>query len=158
MDFYRIVKAEPDKKGVIAVFPDFNPSGFSDLMIRGGSFYAIWDNENQTWSTDEYDVPRLVDQDLRSHVRTLPEPEAGRYDVKLMSSFKSQTWLMFNQFVRSVSDRYTPLDRKLVFQGDVTGKTDYVTKSLPYKLEGRTYTGLGRVGGCALLAARAPED
>ena len=136
MDFYRIVKAEPDKKGVVAVFPDFTPGGFSDLMIRGGSFYAIWDAENQTWSTNEYDVVRLVDEDIRNHVKTLPELEVGYYDAKLLNSFKSQSWLMFKQFVRSVSDSYTPLDRKLVFQGDVTGKTDYVTKSLPYKLEG----------------------
>lgn len=135
MDFYRIVKAEPDKKGVVAVFPDYTPSGFTDLMIRGGSFYAIWDDKNQTWSTDEYDVPRLVDDDLREHVMTLPPPEAGRYDVKWMTSFKSQSWLMFKQFIRSVSDRYTPLDRKLVFLGEETRKEDYVTKSLPYKLE-----------------------
>jgi hypothetical protein len=136
VDFYRIVKAEPDKKGVIAVFPDYTPNGFTDLMIRGGSFYAIWDAVNQTWSTDEYDVGRLVDLDLREYIKTLPEPEAGRYDVKLMNSFKSGSWLTFNQFVRSVSDRYHSLDRKLVFLGDVTAKDDYVTKSLPYKLEG----------------------
>jgi len=136
VDFYRIVTAEPDKKGVIAVFPDYTPNGFTDLMIRGGSFYAVWDAENQTWSTDEYDVGRLVDADLRAFVKTLPPPEAGRYNVKFMDSFKSGSWLNFNQFVRSVSDRYTPLDRKLVFLGDVTSKSDYVTKSLPYKLEG----------------------
>lgn len=135
MDFYRIVKAEPDKKGVIAVFPDFTPNGFTDLMIRGGSFYAIWDEDKGTWSTDEYDVGRLIDEDLRKHVLTLPPPEAGRYDIKWMNSFKSGSLITFNQFVRAVSDRYTPLDRKLVFLGDETRKEDYVTKSLPYKLE-----------------------
>lgn len=135
MDFYRIVKAEPDKKGVVAVFPDYTPNGFTDLMIRGGQFYAIWDEERQTWSTDEYDVGRLVDEDLRNHVGSLPPVESGRYDVKWMNSFKSGSWLSFNQFVRSVSDRSRPLDRKLVFLGDQTSKTDYVTKSLPYKLE-----------------------
>lgn len=137
MDFYRIVKTEPDKKGVTAVFPDFTPNGFSDLMIRGGSFYAVWDEKNQTWSTNEYDVPRLVDDELRAYVETLPPPEAGRYKIKLMDSFKSQIWLTFKQFIRSVSDRYTPLDRKLVFLGEKTRKEDHVTKSLPYKLESK---------------------
>jgi hypothetical protein len=137
VDFYRIVKTEPDKRGVVAVFPDFTPAGFTDLMIRGGSFYAIWDNENKTWSTDEYDVTRLVDADLRNHVTTLPPPEVGRYELKLMESFKSMSWLNFKQFIRSVSDRYTPLDRKLVFLGEETTKEDYVTKSLPYRLENK---------------------
>ena len=136
MDFYRIVKAEPDKRGVVEVFPDYAPRGFTDLMIRGGAFYAIWDEQANTWSTDEYDVVRLVDEDLRQFIEKQPAPESGRYNIKWMNSFKSGSLLTFNQFVRAVSDRYTPLDRKLVFQGDVTGKNDYVTKSLPYKLEG----------------------
>lgn len=135
MDFYRIVKADPDKKGVVAVFPDYTPNGFSDLMIRGGEFYAIWDAENNTWSTDEYDVPRLVDEDLRRHVQSLPPVEQGRYDVKWMNSFNSNSWVKFKSFIRSVSDRYTPLDRRLVFLDETTTKDDYVTKSLPYKLE-----------------------
>lgn len=135
MDFYRIVQAEPDRKGVVSVFADYTPNGFTDLMIRGGSFYAIWDEENQTWSTNEYDVARLVDADLREYVSQLPPPEAGRYSVKWMTAFSSKSWLNFKQFVRSVTDSYTPLDRKLVFLDDVTSKEDHVTKSLPYKLE-----------------------
>lgn len=135
MDFYKIVKSGPDKKGVVSVFPDYTPNGFTDLMIRGGSFYAIWDDETQTWSTDEYDVARLVDEDLRKHVETLPPLVTGNYSTKWMNSFSSKSWLNFKQFLRSVSDRYHTMDRKLVFLGDVTTKEDYVTKSLPYKLE-----------------------
>jgi hypothetical protein len=135
VDFYRIVTSEPDKKGVVSVFPDYTPNGFSDLMIRGGSFYAIWDEEKNTWSTDEYDVPRLVDQDIYRAVEEFPAPEVGRYSVKWMNSFSSASWIKFKSFVNSVSDRYHPLDRKLVFLDDKTTKTDYVTKSLPYKLE-----------------------
>jgi hypothetical protein len=135
VDFYRIVTSEPDKKGVISVFPDYTPIGFSDLMIRGGSFYAIWDEEKNTWSTNEYDVVRLVDQDIYRAVEELPPPEAGRYSIKFMNAFSSSSWIKFKSFINSVSDRYEPLDRKLVFLDDVTTKTDYVTKSLPYKLE-----------------------
>lgn len=136
MDFYRIVTSEPDKKGVSSVFPDFTPNGFTDLMIRGGSFYAIWDEENTSWSTNEYDVVRLVDEDLQRYLSTLPSAEnGGKYSVKWMNSFSSKSWLNFKQFLRSVADRYTPLDRKLVFLDDVTTKDDHVTKRLPYKLE-----------------------
>ena len=135
MDFYRIINSEPDKKGAVSVFPDYTPNGFTDLMIRGGSFYAIWDEHNNTWSTDEYDVARLVDADLRAHVEDLPPLPGGNYSIKWMNSFSSKSWLNFKQFLRSISDRYHPLDRKLVFLDDVTTKEDYVTKSLPYRLE-----------------------
>ena len=39
-----------------------------DLMVRGRSFYAIWDEQKQMWSTDESDVQRLVDQELDEYV------------------------------------------------------------------------------------------
>lgn len=139
MDFYRIVTSEPDKKGVVSVFPDYTPNGFSDLMIRGGAFYAIWDEKNNTWSTDEYDVPKLVDEHLYTVVEELPPLPEGRYSTKWMGNYSSNSWIKFKSFVNSVSDRFTPLDRKLVFLDDETTKSDYVTKSLPYKLEKGTH-------------------
>ena len=39
-------------------------------MVQGGNFYAIWDEEKELWSRDEYDVQRLVDEDLRQESGT----------------------------------------------------------------------------------------
>ena len=33
-------------------------------MVRGHAFYAIWDQKQSVWLTDEMEVARLVDQEL----------------------------------------------------------------------------------------------
>ena len=72
MDFYQIkekqkaytVEEESVKRKIAAleIYPDFSPIRSTDLMVRGRSFYAIWDEAKQIWSTDEADVQRMVDQ------------------------------------------------------------------------------------------------
>ena len=62
LDFVRI-SVRSGKKGVIEIYPKFvikNPS--EDLMIRGGDFYAIWNEELGIWSTNEQDVIDTVDR------------------------------------------------------------------------------------------------
>ena len=64
MDFYQIGMREIERgprKGEFELYPDFTVGRSKDLMVRGRSFYAIWDEEKGLWSTDEYDVQRLVD-------------------------------------------------------------------------------------------------
>ena len=62
LDFVRI-SIRSGKKGIIEIYPKFvikNPS--EDLMIRGGDFYAIWNEELGIWSTNEQDVIDTVDR------------------------------------------------------------------------------------------------
>lgn len=137
VDFYRIVTSEPDRKGDVKVFPDFRPRDFKDLMVRGGSFYAIWNEAEKTWSTDEYDVVRLVDQDVEKHLSELRVgdfSDAGRISQLRMDSFSSKVWLQFLQYMKSVSDSYNELDENLTFADQVVEKGDYVSKRLPYSL------------------------
>ena len=54
-----------EAKGFPQVYPDWIVDTFDDLMVRGGSFYAVWDEARGMWSTNEYDVQRIVDSDLR---------------------------------------------------------------------------------------------
>ena len=63
MDFFTIEQKirQVGKNDIIEIYPDFKACRSKDLMIRGKSFYAIWDEEKRLWSTDEYDVQRLVD-------------------------------------------------------------------------------------------------
>src|SRR5574344_30294 len=63
MDFLMVATRCP-RGGGIEVYPKFIVSKSNDLMIRGGAFYAIWDEEKRLWSTDEYDAVRLIDAEL----------------------------------------------------------------------------------------------
>ena len=67
MDFFT-VKTRAGKNHSIEVYPDFKVTRSKDLMVRGKSFYAIWDEELGLWSTDEYDVQRLIDKEIDDYI------------------------------------------------------------------------------------------
>ena len=50
---------------VTEIYPSFEVGRTKDIMVRGKSFYAIWDEDNHIWSTDEFDVVRLVDAEIK---------------------------------------------------------------------------------------------
>ena len=55
------------KKDIIEIYPKFIIKKSSDLMIRGGDFYAIWIEERGLWSTDEQDALQLIDRELKNY-------------------------------------------------------------------------------------------
>lgn len=133
MDFYRI-KERSAKNGVTEVYPDFRVTRSKDLMIRGRSFYAIWDEANQVWSTDEYDVQRLVDAELMAYVEEAKKRSEGVIQAKLLSDFSSNSWLQFRNFIGHLGDNSHQLDEVLTFANTNTKKEDYVSRRLPYSL------------------------
>lgn len=136
MDFYTI-KERSLKNGVIEIYPDFRVGRSKDLMVRGKSFYAIWDRENNLWSTDEYDVQRLVDESLIKYKNRRREQTEGNniFFVKSMRDFSSNSWVQFRNYLRNVSDNAHQLDEKLTFSNMEVKKEAYVSKKLPYPLE-----------------------
>lgn len=135
MDFYAI-KERLKPNGVIEVFPDFKVARSNDLMVRAKSFYAVWDEERRLWSTDEYDIQRLIDSDLMDYRNKLQEknPDA-RIIVKFMSDFSTNAWKNFRQYLSNISDNAKQLDEDLTFANTDVKKRDYVSRRLPYSLE-----------------------
>ena len=133
MDFLRI-KERSSKNGVVEVYPDFLVRRSEDLMIRGKQFYAIWDETKGLWSTDEFDVQRLVDAELQKYKEKLEARNEGVVQVKYMGDFSSNSWLQFRNYVGHLSDSATSLDRSLTFANTEVKKSDYVSKRLPYPL------------------------
>ena len=86
MDFYQILE-NTTSKGVLEIYPDFIVRRSKDLMIRGKSFYAIWDADKNMWSTDEYDVQRLVDERLEEHRNKCKETFDGTIRLKKLGNF-----------------------------------------------------------------------
>lgn len=133
MDFHQI-KERSTKNGVTELYPDFRVCRSKDLMVRGKSFYAIWDEEKGLWSTDEYDVQRLVDEELTKHAAKLADRNEGSIQVKYMSNFSSGIWREFRNYVGLLSDSSHQLDENLTFSNTVVKKSDYVSRRLPYPL------------------------
>ncbi len=137
MDFYKVGEKIADrgpKKDVLVFYPDFNVCRSKDLMVRGKAFYAIWDESKGLWSTDEYDVARLVDQDLRKHCEDREWEYQGAISANYMSDFDSQSWTKFKKYVNSLSDNAVQLDNRIIFADEEVTKTDYVSKKLPYSM------------------------
>lgn len=131
MDFYKI-RTKTSKNGVEA-YPDFQVIRSKDLMLRGRSFYAIWDEKKGLWSTDEYDVARLVDEELQEFCDDAEK--GGEFISPLrMGDFKSSTWRDFRSYIGLLSDSSTQLDEELAFSNTEVKKSDFVSKRLPYPL------------------------
>lgn len=134
MDFYTI-KERSAKNGVLEIYPDFKVMRSKDLMVRGKSFYAIWDEESGVWSTDEYDVQRLVDNDLKRYSVEAKKKHDGIVRTLYLADFSNNTWMHFKNYVKNLSDSSTQLDEVLTFSNTEVKKTDYVSRRLPYPLE-----------------------
>lgn len=133
MDFFQVQTKEGKDKTLI-VYPDWKVGRSRDLMVRGHSFYAVWDEKKGMWSQDEYDVQRLVDEELEKRAEELVA-KGTPVKVLYLRSFASQSWSQFRKFVQNVSDNHHPLDQKLTFQNTEVTRSDYVSKRLPYSLE-----------------------
>ena len=68
LDFLKIA-TRPGSRGTIEIYPKFRMIKSSDLMIRGGDFYAIWVEDRGLWSTDEQDAIDLIDRELDRYVQ-----------------------------------------------------------------------------------------
>lgn len=138
MDFFKITERSP-KKGVYEIFPSFRVMRSKDLMIRGKAFYAIWDEDRGLWSTDEYDVQRLVDRELHEFAKAIENRTGGTPHVKYMSDFSSNSWTHFRAYLSQLSDNAVQLDDNLTFLNTEITRKDHVSKRVPYPLaEGPT--------------------
>ncbi|WAB10447.1 DNA primase/polymerase [Gordonia phage Phepper] len=138
MDFYAIGVRTIEKganKGLKEVYPDYLVKRSKDLMVRGRAFYAIWDEKAGLWSTDEYDIQRLMDEELNARADELEAEDGVRPIVRSLSSFGTNSWAQFRKYLQNISDHSHQLDDHITFADTPVKKTDYVSKRVPYALQ-----------------------
>lgn len=134
MDFFRVCRRESRKKGgPIEVYADYTVGRSKDLMVQGGVFYALWDEERGLWSRNEYDVQILVDQKIREESEKLTA-EGIDNDPKFLTSFDNGRWEKFRKFIRNIPDNSHPLDTSVTFADTETKKSTYASRRLPYSM------------------------
>jgi len=134
LEFLRITTTST-KRGVIEIRPKFIIKKTSDLMIRGGDFYAIWCEDKGCWSTDEQDAIRLIDNELRMFVK---EHKFDDSEIKVMYMEDSDSGSIdrWHKYCKDqMRDNYHLLDEKLIFANDKVNKKDYSSKKLSYPLQ-----------------------
>ena len=131
-----LISTRPGKRGVIEIYPKFVVKKSSDLMIRGGDFYAIWLEEQGLWSTDEQDALQIIDLELDKYAEENRSQIDGRIKVLHMWDAENRmidSWHRYCQ--KDMRDSYHMLDEKLIFSNMETHKKDYASKRLPYPLQ-----------------------
>lgn len=134
-DFFKI-DTRPGKRGVTEIYPKFIVGKPNDLMIRGSDFYAIWMEERGLWSTDEQDVIRTIDRELRTYADEYQKTHDNGFHVLYMWDAESgiiDNWHKYCQ--RQMRDNFHPLDEVLIFSNTPVKKESYASKRLPYPLE-----------------------
>lgn len=129
------VKIATGKNGRFEVYPEFIVMETKDLMVRGHSFYAIWDEEKQLWSRSEQDARRLIDQMVYDVAKKNEELVGTNVKLKLLKDFSTKKWLEFQTYCRNFPDNHHDLDDNVTFHDQRPKKEDYVSRKLPYSME-----------------------
>lgn len=124
---------------VIEVSPTFIVRKSKDLMIRGGDFYAVWDEKAGLWSTNEEDASRMIDEAVSERL----EEEKKKHQDSAVDIYAKYMWNSNSGIVdkwhkycqKQLRDNYHPLDAKIIFSNTEVKKEDYASKRLPYPLE-----------------------
>ena len=134
MDFAKI-QTRFNSKGVLEIFPAFKLGKASDLMVRGKSFYAVYNDNTKLWSRDEFDVAALIDADINKAAEEVraKTPEQPIY-CKYMNDWSTGSWRDYKLWLKNHPDDYKGLDQRVIFANVETKKTDYASFKLPYPL------------------------
>ena len=145
VDFF-MISTRSTKRGLVEIYPKFIIKKSSDLMVRGGDFYAIWLEERGLWSTDEQDALQLIDRELDIYANE----NKDKFDssVKVLHMWDSESgmidsWHKYCQ--KQMRDSFHMLDEKLIFSNTPTRKQDYASKRLSYPLEPGPYDAWDRL-------------
>ena len=136
LDFVKIRSKIDDKKKTVSVYPAFQVIHSDDLMIKGKTFYAIWDDENNIWSLDEKRACDLIDKEIDIYAQEIHErkPDYDIHTMKLLD-YKSRQYTEWQSYCKAIPDEYKQLDNDITFLNDLTGKEDYRSKRVNYIME-----------------------
>jgi energy-coupling factor transporter ATP-binding protein EcfA2 len=145
LDFL-MVSSRSTKKGYIEIYPKFIIKKSSDLMIRGGDFYSIWDEEKSLWSTDENDALMIIDKMLEEYAEK--NKDTFNSDVKILHMWDAETGMIDNWHrycQKQMRDCYVSLDEKIMFSNSKMDKKEYASKVLDYPLIKGSYSGFDKL-------------
>lgn len=133
---FLMISTRNTKGGGVEILPKFVIKRSTDLMIRGGDFYAIWMEDRGMWSTDEQDALDLIDKELDVYAEEYQRKHDIRPKVLHMWDAESGMIDKWHRYCQSQTrDSYHMLDENLIFANTPPSKKDYASKRLPYPLD-----------------------
>lgn len=145
MDFF-----EPSRKLVKGIYycqPEFLVTDTKDLMIKGGKFYAVYDETTGLWKKKLNDVVKMIDAETKKYVAEHKNEDVAHKPLlmKIASSGVVDKWKKYVE--RQMDDIYYRLDTKIIFSNTKIKREDYATHSLNYPLEEGSYDAFDELMG-----------
>lgn len=130
MDFISVAYKE-NQDGTREYYPSLLAIESQDLVIRGGQFVAVWDEDTQLYNRRMSHLPTVIDKAFSKMVGDVRPGDA----VKKVRNFNNQIFSRVISLIRSVGDMGPELDQKLIFADQQPTKADAATFKMPYSLE-----------------------
>lgn len=130
MDFVKVGQKD-NKDGTREFFPSLQVLESQDLVIRGGQFVAIWDEQAGLYTRQPYNAADIIDRAFAQLVGDRVRPGDT---VKKMRVFDNQLFQKFLTWIRSVGDMGPDLDQRIMFANDDPKKSDAATFKMSYSL------------------------
>lgn len=130
MDFIRAAYKE-DKLLNKEWYPSLQALESTDLVIRGGSFVAIWDQDTGLYSRRQSHVPDIID---RSFMGMIGDRLRAGDTVKKVRAFDNQIFSRLQGLIRNIGDMGPELDQKIIFADEIPQKRDAASFKMPYAL------------------------
>ena len=136
MNFVTIKSSYIKSRDATVIHPSFSVSKQVDnLLCKGKSFYAIWDDKNNKWSTNEYDVIDYVDRLIDEKFAEICNTTTSKIEKDYLRDFDNGRWEKYKKYCQLSPPSTIQLDSDITFLNQKTRKEDYRSKTLPYDLK-----------------------
>lgn len=130
MDFIRVAYKE-NKDGSREYYPSLQVLDSSDLVIRGGQFLAVWDEDANMYSRRLSHLADIID---RSFVRMVGDRLRPQDTIKKVRVFDNGIYSRLMGLIRNIGDMGPDLDQRIVFANEEPTKGMAATFKMPYVL------------------------
>ena len=139
MDFVTAkVKMTSNKQNII--YASYSLGYVNDIMIKGQSFYAIWDENNKIWRTKQQELVKIIDNVLDQKRIELEKSGISNIEVRYLRSSDSRAIDDLKHWIQKQAvDNFQWLDSKVIFADQEVTRDDYSSFKLDYAMkEGST--------------------
>lgn len=130
MDFIRVAHKE-DKEGNKTFYPSLQAIESTDVVLRGGQFVAIWDEDTGLYSRKQSHIASIID---RSFSKMVGDKARAGDTIKKIRVYDNQIYSRLTGMFRNIGDMGPELDQRIVFANEVPVKGHAATFKMPYAL------------------------
>lgn len=131
------VRVHPKRvsKTKIEIIADPKVRGYHDLLVKGGAFYAVYDERTGLWSQNLQVLSELIDNDIEAFMEKYEAPEGVDVVPQFTQSLSNGAWNRYMSCMKNLADSPQTLNQRMIFDGDVPKREDYATVQLPYRIQ-----------------------